>query len=561
VFSIAWAADLPPEASDAATQQLLLQQERERALRQQQEQTPDVRLQQPQVDSRRLAGNESPCFTITRIDLDGAAATEFRWALPAANLLDDGSDDPALGRCLGTRDLNEVMKRVQNAIIRRGFITTRVLAAPQDLTQGVLRLTAIPGRIRTVRFADDVEPRAAKWNAVPASSGDLLNLRAIEQALENFKRVPTAEADIQIVPATDPEAQPGESDVVIRWKQGFPIRLSVSADDAGTDATGKYQGGVVLSYDNWWRLNDLFYVSYYHDLGGGDPGNRGSEGYTVHYSLPFGYWLLGLTTNQYDYHQSVAGTAQTYLYSGESSNSDVRLSRVIYRDAVRKSFASIRGWARSSKNFIDDTEVEVQRRRMAGWEVGLGHREFIGRAALDLNLAYRRGTGAWNSLPAPEEAFGEGTSRPRLFLADAQLNAPFTLGKQRLRYLGTWRGQMNRTPLVPQDRFAIGGRYTVRGFEGENTLLSERGWLIRNDVGLLLRQSKQELYVGADYGEVSGASAASLLGTRLAGGVLGLRGGSEKHLSYDVFVGGPVHKPEGFQTASTTAGFHLNWVF
>lgn len=74
--------------------------------------------------------------------------------------------------------------------------------------------------------------------------------------------------------------------------------------------------------------------------------------------------------------------------------------------------------------------------------------------------------------------------RPKIITADAQLNAPFNLGEQRLRYTGTWRAQWNRTPLVPQDRFAIGNRYTVRGFDGENQLLAESGWLVRNDLGV-----------------------------------------------------------------------------
>ena len=31
--------------------------------------------------------------------------------------------------------------------------------------------------------------------------------------------------------------------------------------------------------------------------------------------------------------------------------------------------------------------------------------------------------------------------------------------------------------------FSIGGRYTVRGFDGEASLMGERGWLLRNDIG------------------------------------------------------------------------------
>src|SRR5690606_36095447 len=97
-------------------------------------------------------------------------------------------------------------------------------------------------------------------NALPVQSGDILNLRAIEQGLENLKRVPTAEADIQIVPAE----LPGESDVLVQWTQAFPFRLTTSVDDSGTRATGKYQGSVTVSYDHWLTLNDLFYVSFNH---------------------------------------------------------------------------------------------------------------------------------------------------------------------------------------------------------------------------------------------------------------------------------------------------------
>ncbi len=167
-----------------------------------------------------LPKEEGPCFTIHEIQLTGEDAGKFLWALKAA----DPATDPATGRCLGTAGINVVMKRIQNAIVARGFVTTRVLAAPQDLNSGVLALTVVPGRVRAIRFAANTSSRATAWNAVQIRRGDLLNLRDIEQALENFKRVPTVEADIQIVPAHGDDARPGESDLVIAWIQhvGYP---------------------------------------------------------------------------------------------------------------------------------------------------------------------------------------------------------------------------------------------------------------------------------------------------------------------------------------------------
>ncbi|WP_240364233.1 ShlB/FhaC/HecB family hemolysin secretion/activation protein [Pseudomonas syringae] len=484
-------------------EELLRQQDRERALRDQLETRPDVRLQSPTLDEggSRLPAKETPCFAIEDIRLIGEASEQFQWALKAAN----PKDDPAVGRCLGGAGINMTMKRMQNAIIEAGYVTTRVLAEAQDLNSGVLVLTIVPGRIREIRFAEGTSRRANLWNAMPANPGDLLNLRDIEQALENFKRVPTAEADIQITPARAADAKPGESDVVIKWSQQFPARVSLSLDNSGSKTTGKYQGNVSLSLDNLLSLNDLFYASLNHDLGGGESGRRGSDGNTFHYSLPFGYWQLAFTTSEYNYEQSVAGTTQTYQYRGESRNNDLRLSRLLYRDAVRKTTAWGGLWTRSSENFIDDTEIGNQDRRMAGWQFGLDHREFIGASILDLGVAYRRGTGAHDSLEAPEDALGAGTSRSQIITADAQLQVPFTLSDQRLRYIGSWRSQWNRTPLVPQDRFSIGGRYSVRGFDGENILSADRGWTLRNELGLALGQTGQELYTGIDYGEVSAA--------------------------------------------------------
>jgi len=544
--------------SITVTQELQRQQERERELRRQQEPSPDVRLPREAAPAaaETFPTQETPCFPISQITLTGDEEGRFAFALKAVT----GNPDSALGRCLGTQGINVVLTRVQNAIVARGFVTTRVLASSQDLKSGELVLTVIPGKVRGIRFAPDASPRATKWNAVPISSGEILNLRDIEQGLENLKRVPTAEADIQITSAEGADAQPGESDLVIQYQQAFPFRLALSADDSGSKSTGKYQGGLTVSYDNWWTLNDLFYVSLNHGLDKGDDPERGTQGYSAHYSVPYGYWLLGVNTSRNSYYQSVAGASQTYVYSGRSSNSDIKLSRLLYRDAARKTTASFKGWVRSSNNYIDDTEIEVQRRRMAGWEFGFAHREFIGTTTLDMTLGYRRGTGAMRALQAPEEAFDEGTSRLKLITTEVQLNQPFMLAGQQLRYTSTWRGQWNRTPLVPQDRFSIGGRYTVRGFDGETVLSAEHGWLIRNDLGLALGESRQEFYLGADYGEVGGPSSELLLGRRLAGFVLGLRGGY-KGLSYDVFAGQPISKPERFVTAHTTAGFSVNWSY
>ncbi|WP_249065685.1 ShlB/FhaC/HecB family hemolysin secretion/activation protein [Pseudoxanthomonas broegbernensis] len=544
-------AALPAGAQDhgLADREALRQQERERALRQREERGADVRLKRGVEAFERLPSRESPCFPIQRIVLEGEASERFGWALKAA----DPAGDPARGRCLGTQGVNVVLKRVQNAIIARGWVTTRVLAAPQDLKSGVLALTLVPGRIGGVRLDAASAPQAGLRTAVPARPGALLNLRDIEQALENFQRVPTVRADIQIVPTQGEAGLPGQSDLLIAWGQRGRVRSHLSLDDAGSRATGKLQAGATLSLDNGLHLNDLFYVNLGRGVFNG--GGRETSSWTVHYDLPYGYWLLGATAGGYEYGQTVAGAYESYVYSGTSGNAELRVDRLLLRDADSKTGVHARGWLRRSNSFIDDTEVLVQRRRTAGWELGVSHKRFLAAGALDLGLAYRRGTGAFGALHAPEEAFGEGTSRSGVILANAQWGMPLRWGGQRLRYAASWRGQWNRTPLVQQDHFAIGGRYSVRGFDGESSLSGARGWWLRNDLGLALGGG-QELYLGADYGRVGRTGSQRLPGGHLAGAVVGLRGGW-RGLYWDGFVGAPIHATAGFPASGTVLGFSL----
>ena len=87
--------------------------------------------------------------------------------------------------------------------------------------------------------------------------------------------------------------------------------MNLSVDDGGSRDTGRYQGALTLSYDNWLTMNDLFYVSLNHHLADSQGGN--SRGYALHYSIPFeGDWLLSFNGSYYKYEQDIAGITQSF---------------------------------------------------------------------------------------------------------------------------------------------------------------------------------------------------------------------------------------------------------
>lgn len=572
-YTFANPIDAIQQSQQIKQQQDILQQQREQQLRQMNLPEQDVRLPEPSfvpdlIRSHDFSKDEL-CFPIQNVSLMGEESRRFQFALKRG-LKELGFKH---NQCMSSTDINRLMGLVQNHIIGRGYTTTRVLAAPQNLQTGKLELTLMAGYIKDFKVNQSQSEQthagriAAFQNEFPTNRKKLLNLRELEQGLENLKRLPTAEANIQIVP-TD---KPNESNIAIDWQQRLvPFRGTLSLDDSGSKSTGKLQGNMTLSADNPLGLSDMAYVSVGRGLGN-IPDLKNSDGktikgkthnYALHYSVPFGKWTWSVNHSRYRYHQAVAGYQENYDYSGESSSSDVGFNRLLYRDGKRKTHFGAKLWQKETRSYIDDAELDVQKRKTAGWGIDFNHKEYLDDISAQLKVAYKRGTGMNGALPAPEEAFGEGTSRMKIITADLNVNIPFQIKKQKFAYDTSLHAQWNKTPLTPQDKMAIGGRYSVRGFDGEMSLAAERGVQWRNELSWQYAPQHQ-VYLAADVGHVSGPSAQYLLGQTLAGGAIGLRGQFKAGgaLSYDVFASKAIKKPEFFQTKNTTTGFSLNYSF
>lgn len=400
------AADIRRSGEDT----FIIQQQRQEALEQQlTPSAPDVRLSAPGSFAHKINFPvETPCFQIKQTELKGADALPH-W-LPLQKIANG-----AVGHCLGAKGINLLMSTLQNRLVDHGYVTTRVLAPSQDLKSGILRLVIIPGVVRHVRLTPDSDDYIQLYSSFPAHEGSLLDLRDIEQGLENMQRLPGVQADMEIVPGE----QPGESDILITRKQDKYWRLGFSLDDSGTRSTGRYLGGITFSLDNPFSLSDLLYVSATHNFP--HYGGKGSKNYTAHYSVPFGYWQFSVTASDYDYHQTVAGAVEDYQYSGESQNLGMQLSRVLHRNGTQKTVLTYDVQARRSRNYINDTEIQVQRRQTAAWRLGLQHRHYISQAILDAGVSWQRGTRWFGAQPAPEEIFGEATALSKIL----QMNASF----------------------------------------------------------------------------------------------------------------------------------------
>jgi hemolysin activation/secretion protein len=150
----------------------------------------------------------------------------------------------------------------------------------------------------------------------------------------------------------------------------------------------------------------------------------------------------------------------------------------------------------------------------------------------------------------------------RLVTADLALGWPFQAFGQTFAFSSQAHAQWNRTPLIPQDRISIGNRYTVRGFDGEMTLMAERGSWWRNELAWYFAPG-QQFYLLWDSGHVSGPSTKWLAGSYLEGYGFGLRGQVKigGTLYYDLFTARPAKYPEAFPVAHSVIGAALSYSF
>ena len=491
-----------------------------------------------------LLDKETPCFKIHSIKLVGEHADTFHDALDAINAKEKNMRVNPLHHCIGAKAINVMMKKVQNKLISAGYITTRIVAQPQDLNTGILFLTVIPGLINNILIdqQDGSVVSPMQWNSIPMEKGELLNLRQIEQTLENYQRVPSVDIDIKIVPARGLQAKPGASDLHLTWQQKRMLRSYISFDNSGSKNTGVYQGSINLSIDNLLAMSDILSISMVNDLGGGNKGRRGNNSRSLQFTIPFDNHLIAFSTNQYRYHQTVSGAWRDYLYSGNSSNRNFTVSQMLHRDANSKTKLDLSFWKRTSINFLGDTELHFQTQQMAGFDLTLLHKAQFGQTHAKGSVTYRNGNE--NSPDTTQALSSKGKAGSRYYTGVLQINHLVKIFGQNAWYQLALKGQWNKTPLVQQDHFSIGSRYSVRGFSGERTLSAEQGYTARNE--LIFTIKDQQIYLAADYGKVDGPSSERLIGQFLSGWGVGVRGHKGK-LHGDLFVGFPMDYPDRFK--------------
>jgi len=222
----------------------LIRDRQERLLQDQQKRLDELQQlpNNPSATKPELT-DETRCFEVKVINLQGAAhisvSTQKQFLKPFAN------------QCLGAKNIDALLKSITGHYLNRGYVTSRAYLPEQDLTSGTLQVMVIEGRLQGF----EPSPLVSKLELTmtfPGKTGEILNLRELEQQIEQLGRLPSRSAQLELVPGE----QMGSSQVKLSGQRDKSWRFSANRHNNGERTTGEQQWGARLEWDSPLGLAD-----------------------------------------------------------------------------------------------------------------------------------------------------------------------------------------------------------------------------------------------------------------------------------------------------------------
>jgi hemolysin activation/secretion protein len=440
---------------------------------------PEISL--PQVPEATIAPGK--CFDIKNIELSGA---EILSQKEREKLI-----KPYLGTCMDIAAINKLMHEITNFYIGEGYVTTRLAIPQQDLKEGTLQLLVIEGKIEAIELNQN--STRDQWqvkSAFPFLIGKNLNLRDIEQGLDQINRLASSRATMQIVPGT----KDGYSKIILNNQPEKANRGSLGYDNSGQDSTGKNKATASLERDNLFGIGDYWGLNFNQDTSA-HSSERGSDIFSAQMSVPLGYWTFSANASHSEYVSTVHSTPQSFQTSGETDSATAKVERVLHRDQDSKTSGNFGLTVKNTTNFLEDVELAQGTRQLTILKIGADHTLRAAGGIWYAGIGYERGLDALGARSDADNLMAdEQCAQFDKFSFDASIYRPFAIKEGSFAFRTAVSGQLSNDTLFSSEQLNIGDRYTVRGFQ-ESGMAGDSGAYIRNELMWNAPQFSENKYV------------------------------------------------------------------
>ncbi|UUD65967.1 ShlB/FhaC/HecB family hemolysin secretion/activation protein [Pseudomonas seleniipraecipitans] len=461
-------AQTPPASLPSPLTQDLIRDRQERLLNEQQQRLQELQqLPGKRAEPTAPQGAEDErCFAIEQIEISGAASLS---AADKAEILAPFADD-----CLGVSQLNGLLKALTDHYIDRGYVTTRAYLPQQDLSARTLKVVVVEGRLEGLDSSALASERELAMG-FPGTVGDVLDLRELEQLVENLNRLPSRPAQLELVPGE----QVGGSRVQLKGERSKPWHANINRHNDGQLSTGEQQWGLGLTWDSPLGLADQLSLRASRDAV--SDSYRHSHAQSLSYNIPYGWWRFDYSYSQSYYRTLGDSNGFPYTTDGDSQQHALRAERVLHRDSVSKTAFNTGVSHVRTNNFILGNRIEQSSNRLSEWQLGFNHGRRIGTAFVNADIGWQRGVGALDAQNNGDPRGDAPVARYNKYSLTLSYLQPFSLWGERFSFDSLATGQKSEDVLFSSQRISIGGLNSVRGFK-DQTLSGDSGGYWRNQL-------------------------------------------------------------------------------
>ncbi|MGV6989679.1 ShlB/FhaC/HecB family hemolysin secretion/activation protein [Testudinibacter sp. P80/BLE/0925] len=392
---------------------------------------------------------------------------------------------PIPADCISDSNVNRLIREITQRYLDKGYITARAVFAPLD-ENNTLRLHWVEGVLEAIESEDHT---IALDYLFPNLIGKPLNIRDLDQGLDQLNRLQSHHATLDILPAT----QFGGSIVRLRNQTKSPYRVTLSLDNYASRQHGRLQGQLGFSIDNLTGRADFLALSY------GQPLTKKAENnnrtYSALYLIPYGYWTASLFASQAE--SATRLPLSGARYQGASRQLGFRLDRVLNRHQTHIiTLSSGLSHKRSQSELLGYRHPD-QNLRLSIAELNLDYLKLIGEHTINVNIGVQRGLGIFGATKATSEHLTE----PHFNKWSLNVNWHYPINTLRFHHQIVAQYSPQRLPSV--ETLELTGRNSVRGFDSFS-FSGDSGWLLRNNISYPIHYRTLQLspYAGLDTGRL-----------------------------------------------------------
>ncbi|KGD75884.1 ShlB/FhaC/HecB family hemolysin secretion/activation protein [Pantoea vagans] len=506
----------------------LIQNQQQQRLQQDQQQR-DALTQAHQVELQQSVPvpAHGPCFNIRQITLQQATLiTPDKQAKLVA---------PYINQCLSLARINQLVRVISEWYVQRGYITSRAFLTEQNLSHGILTITVLEGRLEEIRL-QGARSHQLKM-AFPTGAGRILNLRDIEQGMEQINRLRTTPVQIEIIPS----AKPGYSIVNLTSTPEFPLTLGLNMDNSGQRTTGTGQLSASLVGNDLLGIADRWFVSGGRSSAFSDW--RDAQNFQAGVSVPYGYGLLDYSYSWSNYHSRFNANDFDWYSNGDNISNRLSGSWVLFRNGQIKTGLQLGLNHYVSHNWLNQTLLQSSSRKLTSLQIGFNHTQKVAGGVATLNPMLSRGMPWFDA----ESDSGKNDDLPkaqfRKWSVSSSYQRPVT---QKMWWLSSLYAQWSPDRLYGSERLTIGGENSVRGYK-EQYLSGDVGGYLRNELNYTLftlpALGEVSTTLALDGGWLQSDKQDRYAAGTLWGSSLGL-GTRNAHVSTQLSLGIPVSYPD-----------------